>query len=167
LLPNIDFLRLNIPIFDMREGDHEVLKLTLRSGELFAIDLSGAQYGHHEPVTPWHLYEATRVRQVISSGRLSGPRGTLSVNDYSPEGQFREASKRFSATSDRGGPIWVDILNAVNVYILGWQYDENLALKTMWKLPEDEFKQKQKSLVDEIESELWKPLVNGKWPSQC
>lgn len=37
---------------DLRKPLHSVLKGTLRSGEVFAIDIAGAQHGHHEPVTP-------------------------------------------------------------------------------------------------------------------
>ena len=37
------------------EFNCEVLKITLRSGEMFAIDLAAAQYGHYDqPVVEWN-----------------------------------------------------------------------------------------------------------------
>lgn len=37
---------------DVHLAKHSCLRLTLRSGEVFVVDLCGAQYGYHEPVTP-------------------------------------------------------------------------------------------------------------------
>jgi hypothetical protein len=35
--------------------------VTMNSGEKFALDLAGAQYGHHDPVLPWNEYEEERI----------------------------------------------------------------------------------------------------------
>jgi len=48
-----------IPVKESRllweEMNCEILKVTLRSGEEFAIDLAAAQYGHFDrPVIDWH-----------------------------------------------------------------------------------------------------------------
>lgn len=51
-----------------RKHWHTVLKVELRDGrerhgEIFAVDLAGAQYGHPEPVLPWKEYEDNRALQ--------------------------------------------------------------------------------------------------------
>ena len=53
--------------FDGRKPEHSVLKLTLRSGEKYAVDLAGAQHGHFEPVTPWDEFEEERILNIVST----------------------------------------------------------------------------------------------------
>lgn len=48
------------PIFE-----HEVIKITLHSGETYALDLSSAQYGYFEPIVPWDSYVASRVENWV------------------------------------------------------------------------------------------------------
>lgn len=48
---------------------HEVLQVRLHSGEVYAIDFTGAQYGWYEPITEWGRYslcctEITRVTSI-------------------------------------------------------------------------------------------------------
>jgi hypothetical protein len=40
---------------------HTVLKVTLRSGEKFAINLAGAQHENPQSVVPWAVFEAERI----------------------------------------------------------------------------------------------------------
>lgn len=37
-----------------------VLKITLMSGEIYALDLTSNQHGYHEPAIPWVWYEIRR-----------------------------------------------------------------------------------------------------------
>jgi hypothetical protein len=53
-------------MFDGRKPLHTALKITLRSGELFAIDLAGASFGHHEPIVPWKEFEEKRILNLVS-----------------------------------------------------------------------------------------------------
>lgn len=53
---------------------HEVLQARLHSGEVYAIDLTGAQYGWYKPITQWRKFsmscnEITRVTQFGVDGR--------------------------------------------------------------------------------------------------
>ena len=49
-------------------GSHSIIKLTLKyGGESYALDLTGAQYGYYDPVTPWSEYLTTRVSGLKSN----------------------------------------------------------------------------------------------------
>lgn len=48
----------------LRKPRHSVLKVTLRSGEAYAIDLAGAQFGHYEPVVAWKHYNRERIWEI-------------------------------------------------------------------------------------------------------
>ncbi|KAL8833231.1 MAG: hypothetical protein Q9170_004395 [Blastenia crenularia] len=43
---------------------HEVLIVTLKDGSRYVVDLAGAQYGYHEPIIPFNLYEESGIRKV-------------------------------------------------------------------------------------------------------
>lgn len=45
---------------------HEVFKISLKDGNTYSLDLAGAQYGYHRPVTPWNSY-----LQVMGASEVS------------------------------------------------------------------------------------------------
>ncbi|KAL8690945.1 MAG: hypothetical protein Q9218_003721 [Villophora microphyllina] len=47
--------------YDTREYQHEVFCVTVNGGEMYAIDLSGIQYGWVETVVPWPQYLRSRL----------------------------------------------------------------------------------------------------------
>ncbi|KAE9380047.1 hypothetical protein N431DRAFT_315648, partial [Stipitochalara longipes BDJ] len=40
---------------------HDILKVEIKNGEVYALDLAGAQFGYYDPITPWEEYATTRV----------------------------------------------------------------------------------------------------------
>lgn len=48
---------------DTTEYAHSLLRVSLKSGESYAFDLTGAQFGYHETITPWSLYEQSRAKK--------------------------------------------------------------------------------------------------------
>jgi hypothetical protein len=64
---------------------HEILKFTLRSGEEFAIDIAGAQYGYDDPVVQWKEYAQFRICRIWSIDPPPRHGGILHLEDYSPE----------------------------------------------------------------------------------
>ena len=70
---------------DFRGIRHEVLKLTLRSGEEFVVDLACAQYGYSEPVMRWEEYKELRVLFEYPGSWHSAPKplGGLNGDEYS------------------------------------------------------------------------------------
>ncbi|KAH6869779.1 hypothetical protein B0T10DRAFT_593289 [Thelonectria olida] len=53
-------------------ANHCVLRASLHTGEVFAIDLTGTQYGWMEQLYTWHTYVRHRVKHVESIGPLGG-----------------------------------------------------------------------------------------------
>jgi hypothetical protein len=49
---------------------HEVLQVRLHSGEVYAIDFTGAQYGWYEPITEWERYSlrCTLITRITPFG---------------------------------------------------------------------------------------------------
>jgi hypothetical protein len=45
---------------------HKLFRVTLKySGEVYALDLSGAQYGYYDPVTTFETYLEDRARAIV------------------------------------------------------------------------------------------------------
>ncbi len=58
---------------DNNEYGHEIMKVMLKSGEVYAIDITGAQHGYYDAVYLWDQYVQTRVQtagEAMSFGSL-------------------------------------------------------------------------------------------------
>ncbi|TVY73161.1 hypothetical protein LSUE1_G005658 [Lachnellula suecica] len=137
----------------LREVVHEVLKVTLRSGEIFALNLAGAQYGYHEPVVEWQHYKELRVRVMRIQECPPRPLGLLQVDDYSMEKGMFFTRQLKNHVSDGVRSLAMDILQAINLHILEWQFEGQFSLADMSKLPEKNFHSKQENLVN---FNIWK-----------
>lgn len=75
-----------------RDFLHEVLQVRLQSGEVYAIDFTGAQYGWYEPITEWDRFslrctEITRITVLGIDGKRplgSGARSMLMGTFFDP-----------------------------------------------------------------------------------
>jgi hypothetical protein len=137
---------------------HEVLKLTLRSGEQFVVDIACAQYGYSEPVMRWKEYKELRVLFEYPGSGLCVPKalGVLDVHDYSLERMFFFSDKMQSGKEIVGSQA-MDYLEAINIFMLEWQADEKLSIKALLKLPEPQFQRKKNDLVDYLDWKLDNP----------
>jgi hypothetical protein len=43
---------------------HEILKVTIKGGRAYAVDIAGAQFGVYEPVWPWDKYAGCHIQSV-------------------------------------------------------------------------------------------------------
>ncbi|ESZ92096.1 hypothetical protein SBOR_7511 [Sclerotinia borealis F-4128] len=144
--------------------DHELFGVILRSGERFAIDISGAQYGYYEPVVRWETYTSTRIEKILSQNVCPVPtKKMFDLNDYSAE---HIASQMESINAKFGHPErtfqFARFFETVNVLFLEWQNGEDCSLEAIWKLPEDESLRKQKLLVDFVDWRL-NVMLRGKF----
>lgn len=134
---------------------HDVLRVTLRSGEKYAVDLASAQHGHDEAVIPWKQFESERILNVLSikpvnnlalhqvpgdyvGGELihlqaNTPKGLLRVDDYSPQ-MIDHFHRERHATDGPGKLVDDDIFQLLNMELLHWQA-RNYSLKDLWRLP--------------------------------
>jgi hypothetical protein len=49
---------------DPPESFHNLYRVTLKSGEIWAVDTTGAQYGYADPLCPWHYFEQYRSSKI-------------------------------------------------------------------------------------------------------
>lgn len=76
---------------DYLDSDHRILRVTLPTGEVFAIDFTGAQYGWKETLYSWDTYVKYRVHNVQSVGQLGWGREALDamLSTFAPDGPER------------------------------------------------------------------------------
>ncbi|KAI6716622.1 hypothetical protein JHW43_000881 [Diplocarpon mali] len=131
---------------------HEMLKVTLRSGEAFAFDIAGAQYGYPEPITPWKQYKEGRILNIVNT--LSSPKSAnlVDVEEYSLE-KMAHLHRKMLSDEEHGMHMSGDTIATMAFHLVEWQMDEKMSLKDMWKLPEEKFHTKADDLVDFME---WK-----------
>ncbi|KAF8853449.1 hypothetical protein BDZ45DRAFT_761761 [Acephala macrosclerotiorum] len=144
-------------IFNSEGIKHHILRVLLRSGEEFAVDITGAQYGYDDAVTPWEEYAQLRVFDfVLVPGTPA--MNLLQTENYSL-GKTIELADKFFNYSPEGKQIHQGNLLCMNMGILNWQRYVQLSLKELWKLPTQIFERKQKDLVDYVEwaTQLLKP----------
>ena len=131
---------------------HKVIRVTTRSGESYALDMAGAQYGCDEPILPWKLYTVLRVREI---------------REVVPFGQTKVFCKiRANLMGEQCK--WIQCIHenfAENVEgdITWWQRGK-ISTSKLLRLPEQEFKQRQASLLGVVDqfSKLCKALQESK-----
>jgi hypothetical protein len=122
----------------------------LRSGEEFAVDIAGAQYGYDECVFEWKEYTQLRVLKILRTDPPPRHDALLQVEDYSTQKIMFWVRKQ---GTDKHGPqiVSASFLGMVNVNMLMWQNEENISLKDLWNFREHEFLIWRADLVDYIE----------------
>ena len=115
--------------------NHTILRVTLKSGERYAIDLTGAQYGYQEDCMPWDDYFATRVEAIV---------------DIKPHGHAKDRlanearSKGFPLSLLQG--LGAYFANDLRLSIVMWEKSGG-DTKVLLTLPEKEFKAKKEDLL--------------------
>ena len=114
---------------------HTIIRVTLKNGESYAVDIAGAQYGWHEPVTPWQLYNASRVREIKDVPPFGGTRASYKtrVNNMSEQRKWIHSIKE-------------NFAERVDCALAWWQRGNILSIDLL-RLPEHEFQKRQTSLL--------------------
>lgn len=70
---------------DPDQSFHNLYRVTLKNGEIWAVDPTGAQYGYADPLCPWHVFERRSLVKIIRETAL----GYIGQKVYqSREGMF-------------------------------------------------------------------------------
>jgi hypothetical protein len=154
----MQFIDSSLPYGDelyMGKHDHKVQRVVLRSGEVWAVDIGGAQFGYPGVIMPWDEYEKRRILAILNLKAAHTPECYFNTDDYSAEAidKLDKKMKRQIHVS------WVAVntkFERTNLYIMELQTGEGLSFKDMWKLPEGEFLKKRDDLVNFLE---WKFAV--------
>ena len=121
---------------------HTIIRVVMKNGESYALDMAGAQYGWHEPTTPWQLYNASRVRRI----KEVVPFGGTTIFCKTRVKTLSEQQK------------WVHTINENFAYnvdeaVMWWQ-KRNISLVDLLHLPEQEFQRRRASLLDTVKELL-------------
>ncbi|KAI9737478.1 MAG: hypothetical protein M1834_009633 [Cirrosporium novae-zelandiae] len=126
---------------------HVVLKVLLKNGEEYALDLTGAQYGYFETVIPFNEYKQSRVGTgVIRENMVFGARKRI----------YTDVKK---TCISNGNDItllltYEKFAAAFNQAVRDWQKDNNLELSDMLKLPEEGFVEMQEHFLSDVKKRL-------------
>lgn len=157
---SIDHCRTHIDHKRLGPLEHELLKIELRSMEVFAVDLSYAQYGEKAAICDWNGYVRRRVSQEHRKSKETVERsgGKLcNVNDYTNAAVDRLMKNRKAKT---GETITESVLEErKNTDLLKWQQLRNYSLSNLWIMPEKDYFVIQKDLLEFTEArmrESWK-----------
>ncbi|TAQ86697.1 hypothetical protein B7494_g4976 [Chlorociboria aeruginascens] len=125
---------------------HRLLQVEVsESGERYALDLAGAQYGYYDAVTPWEEYAEKRVLSIVDCREdmwfgAAKAAGEAKVNESSCDGDISrincECSKSLVASLGK------------------WEADRGILTKTMLGLPKLEYEELQMELVGFVATQL-------------
>ena len=68
----------------LKDLPHDILELTMKDGEEYAIDIAGAQYGYHYPVYHWETFGHHRIRYISQVYDFGHTKGQLSKPGSNP-----------------------------------------------------------------------------------
>ena len=121
---------------------HSVVRITLKNGDKCILDLTGAQYGWQEIVTPYHIYQQSKIRLI---------------KEILPFGGIRQFCKE-RAENTGGMAKWHHSVDTgfetvLNGILQLWQ-QRNMSLSTLLRLPDDQFRVQQAGLLEMLEADL-------------
>ena len=135
----------NMGLLDKQEYVHSLLKVSIKGGETYALDITSAQYGYHDPISPWPDF----LRDRVATFRCSEPFGTWrsKASIHQPltiQAAIEKHHKRATAF--------------MNNDIRDWSIGNQMTLKELLCLPEDSFEKKKNELLATIDTGLVKVL---------
>ena len=119
---------------------HVVLRVTTESGNSYALDITGAQYGRYENVMPWHLYLNSRIESFTGFGLFGEWESRLLADDFWDRGSAHEALRELNKHRTL----------RLNSALVNWE-KENMPLSAILKLSEDAFQRKQLELISFVQ----------------
>ena len=132
-------------VADVRDPRHVVLKLTLKNGEKYALDMTGAQYGWTDTITSWNSYEASRIRSITDEWKFG-----QTLIDLEQQVQSRDASKMLAHIINSS---FMDIMNnAIENYSTQWL--QGMTIRIMLGLPEEDFRASRSQFIQELRGGL-------------
>lgn len=135
---------------------HEVLQVQLRAGGAFIVDLTGVLYGYDQLVTPAAIYMNTRSTNNFNCVAADPPRRIVNVDDYSMSAMLANLRRMQEGHNEL---VNLATLQSMCGYTMELQAKSGVSLKSLWKLPQDQYLAKRDNLVDFVERKLHGPPV--------
>lgn len=130
--------------FCQLQGPHHVLKAQLKSGESYAIDITGAQFGWDDVVMPWSEYFSKHCQKIKTSEPLGGRRsyyeGVMKRSEILPKGL-------------RSMVIWTHKMGEVFAEIVHeWFEDYDTKVSGLLSLPDEEYTRRASAFLLYVEA---------------
>lgn len=138
---NVD---IRTPMDNTKYG-HEVIQVTLKNGEKYALDIAGAQYGQFNTVTPWDLYVRLHVKNVLRRHDFGSTHARMTSPLYCDGNTDIQLKKNFNKL----------LSESMNAKIKEWQ-NSGITLPTMLRFPEQVHLQKRDEFFAFLDGELGK-----------
>ena len=132
------------PKIDATDYHHNIMKIVTRNMEVYALDMTGAQYGWTECIVPWKIYVESRVRELKNAVPFGETKVWGNMNAKETGGQYQRVHN-----------IKVLFAQVVDGAVMLWQRGNTLTTD-LFRLPEQVFQKKQASLLDAVEELLQK-----------
>lgn len=142
---NVD---IQAPIDNTKYG-HEVIQVTLKNGEKYALDIAGAQYGQFSTVIPWDLYVRSYVKKVLRRHDFGSTHSRMTSPLYCDGSTDIQLKKNFNKL----------LSESMDAKIEEWQCS-GMMLLAMLRLPEQEHLQRRDDLFAFLDGELDKAKLD-------
>ena len=112
---------------EKNEGGHHLLKVTLKGGQHFSLDITGAQFGVYDSILPWDHYVARRIESIEK--RMDYGHALEAMDSMCKEagGMGRVARMTRAATQ------------AMDIALTEWIKDNGITLAATLKIPEAQY----------------------------
>jgi hypothetical protein len=120
---------------------HRLFRVILKySGEVYALDLSGAQYGYYDPVAPFETYLEDRARAIV-----------VPENPYF--GGTRDAfMERFSEPGNIGSVILLNhlVYPYLKLQLSNWEKEIGIPVHKILSYPQEKFILERQKLLGRL-----------------
>lgn len=129
---------------------HLILRVSLKGGNDYAVDISGAQYGFHEPILPWTEYASQRIQRI----RVTHPLGKQkSVID-----DWRHFGDAGTMAALQNGKAVGDEMDKV---LDGWLRSEDAKLAVIMRLGTQAYEAKSSQVLEALDDGMAKFVKAG------
>ena len=134
---------------------HKLLRVTLTSHDQYAVDLTGAQYGHHEECLPWPDYVTARVDQIIEVQPLGATKTWLA-----------KKALELPYPSSLVESLGISFLDELRLCIRFWE-GRGGSVSALLALPEQQYEAKKVSFLEFVMTSMKlsreDSIKNGSW----
>ena len=125
---------------DTTDYAHSVIRITLKNGDKYIVDLTGAQYGWPEIVMPYEMYQQSKIRLVKE------------ILPFGGTGQFcKERAETTGGMAKWAHSADIGFETVLNGILKTWQQG-HMSLSTLLRLPDDQFEKQQAGLLEMLDA---------------
>jgi hypothetical protein len=141
---------------------HDIFKVEINNGKIYALDLAGAQFGRYDPVTSWEDYLNTRVEKITEREHWEQYRYFGGLKAYhKKEADDLSSLDKFQFSQFAGVNMCAS--ERLEEVTLAWMEAKKLrGFKAMLGLPQEEFQAMKKELLKMIKEEMEAFVVRTK-----